>query len=805
MQGYKWVYKNIAPDSELFSKIKKVAGSDIVANLLINRGVSTIEDAEVFLNPDKIELSSPFVFPDMQKAVNRINQAIKNQENIVIYGDFDSDGVTSTALLYKTLIHLGAKVEYYIPDRSDEGHGLNRAALCKLISTRKAKLIITVDCGITNNAEVKMAQGLGTDIILTDHHEPLEELPEAFAIINPKTLNMESIRLLAGVGVAYKLAEGLLISNNQQDFVKKIIHLVAIGTVGDVVPLTNENRVLVSRGLEQINKETPSSIETLMELSGNNPGKKITSTVLAFAIVPRINAIGRLADAIKAVEFLVSDNPVNVEQLAKDLNANNKERQQLCDETFEQAEEKIINMEIDLSRDKAIILADSRWHPGIVGLVASRLVEKYYRPAILVSLDEEKKEARCSARSIEGLNIFEVFNKFSDNFLQFGGHSLAGGFTASLEKIEFNKLKSMILCHINSILDPEYLKPELKIELDIAPEDLDENFIHVLDRLAPYGEMNPYPVFSHTNLTLKNCNTMGAKKNHLKIILSDDNDKYIEAIWWQKTELDICPMEKVNVAFAPSINEFNGKKKIQLIIKDLQPVNQTLKPEACHFEAGEYETQWFDHRKESGFKKEFLEYIKSRGNEVSVFAESARAKDIIANIPYLEALMVDRTSIKSIECLVLLDFPTDDTTFINVLRQADPSEVHLFGLINEYDPVELIKKISGMFKYAHKEKNGVMDIIKASTLLAISAELMFSCTQLLESAGVIKINEVKGNSLSFEFIAGANLNTLQELNIYHNFISQLNEFIELKNDYKTKDIELIRQTLDNLEAFQSLA
>lgn len=804
MKEYRWVYKSIEADPALFNEVKKATGSDIIAKLLVNRGITGIKQVEDFLNPDNVELTSPFVFPDMQKAVERINGAIQNRESIVIYGDFDSDGVTSTALMYKTLKHLGADASYYIPGRSDEGHGLNRAALCRLISAKKTKLIITVDCGISNISEIKLAQSLGTDVIITDHHEPLEEIPEAYAVINPKMLHIERVRQLAGVGVAFKLAEALLKSYNKQDFTDKILPLVAIGTVGDVVPLINENRLLVYKGLRFINNSKPFSIAKLMEISGHKPDKEITSTVLAFTVVPRINAIGRLSEANSAVEFLISEDRNRIELLAAELDRNNRERQQLCDNTYNRAEEKISAGEIDLNSDKAVILGDSGWHPGIIGLVASRLVEKYHRPAILFSLDEEKEEARCSARSIEGLNLFETLSNFSEYFVQFGGHSLAAGFCANLKKIEFEKLKNIIMSQINRTIAPEILKPELKIDLDINAGDLTEDFIEELDKLAPYGELNPYPVFSISNITLKSINTMGARKNHLKIILGDKVNNSLEAVWWQKNSLDICPENKVNAAFVPSINNYMNQKRIQLILKDLQPVSTGETPDTCFFSGDNAGDKWIDHRNESGFKREFLEYLREKALSVAIFAESPRALEIIEKIPFLKPAVVDRMSAKEADCLVLLDFPPDDIAFVNIINTTNPSEIHLFGILNTYDPVELVRKISGMFRYAHNEKKGVVDINRAAASLALSADVMFSCARMLDEAGVIGISQVREKSLEFAFLKSVELGALQELPSYREFISELGELVEFKNDCKTREIDLIRETLDNLDAFQCI-
>lgn len=812
--SYKWSYRTSEFKKDVFEEIKAVTGSGIIANLLINRGVTCPKEALAFLSPDDAELSSPYVFPDMQKAVDRINRAVETQEHIVIYGDFDADGVTSTSLLYKTLKFLNANVGYYIPGRADEGHGLNRGSVCHLISKKQAKLIITVDCGISNPAEIKLANSFGADVIITDHHEPLEIVPEAHAIINPKMLEQDDfgLKYLAGVGVAYKLAEALLESNNKKEFTEDILHLVAIGTVGDVVPLLAENRTLVYRGLNIINRKKPVSVAKLIELTGKKQEKKVTSGTIAFGLVPRINALGRLAEANPAVEFLVTDDENRLNELANELDITNKARQDIGEDTFKQAMEKINLGEIDLEKDKAIILAAPDWHAGIIGIVASKLVETYYRPVLLISIDEEAREARCSARSIEGLNLFETLSHFQDYFTQFGGHALAAGFGFSLETISYEDLKRKILSYINQNIDSDKLKPELKIDMDIESIDLTPDFIRELDRLAPYGELNPYPIFSISNLVLKGSNAMGKKKNHLKVLLSDDYENNLEAVWWQKSSLDIPSYERVSVAFTPSINTYMDQEKVQLILKDLKRTNEEGNKETEICESIEEtkdlcindlqinynsDVNWHDHRQEKGFKKEFLQYLNSLGDEVKIFAESQRSKEILENIPFLKANAVDRLTVKNADHLVFLDFPSDETSFMNVFQKADPKEIHLFGLIPALDPVELIKTISGMLRYAAKEKDGLIQLDQSAAFLAISQDLLLACVELLDIAGVIEIAEITEDIIRFKFAGSVNLNSILQLDEYRNFLNSLQEFEDYKQEYKNKDIELIKQTLDN--------
>jgi len=818
VSDYKWTYKNKKIDRIVFDEIKNVTGSGIVASLLINRGVTCPKKAKEFLNPDDIEISSPYVFADMEKAVSRINKAIDKQEYIVIYGDFDADGVTSTSLLHKTLTFLGANVGYYIPDRIEEGHGLNSKALCELISKQKTKLLITVDCGIGNISEIKMAQSLGADVIITDHHEAPEELPPAFAIIDPKILDEDATGLkhLAGVGVAFKLAVSLLEKAGKQEFTEEILHLVAIGTIGDVVPLLGENRALVHKGLELISRKKPASIAKLFALSGYKPNKKISGSMVAFGIVPKINAIGRLSKAKNAVEFLISDdNAEKIDLLAEELNMNNKERQQVCENTFRDAEERI-KFEVNLDTDQAIILADPAWHPGIVGIVASKFVEKYYRPTLLFSIDEKARVARCSARSIAGLNLFETISAFSEYFIRFGGHALAAGFSFSLDKISFEEMRKLLLAHINKVIGSETLTPEIKLDMDIESSDLTTEFIKELDRLAPYGESNPYPVFGIRNLALRSCSPLGAKKKHLRLMLSGKENIPVEAVWWQKSNLDIDILETVDVAFTPSINNFQNQEKVQLTIKDVRRnsegnSNVPTETTTCEIDEkailegitpvfGEEETSdinWVDCRQETGLKKDFLEYLQSQSDKVGIFAESLRSFEILGNISFLNPLAFGRLGVKKVDTLVFLDFPANDMTFMNIIKETEAKEIHLFGIMSDYEPVELVKKVSGMLKYADKEKQGVVNLEKASSALAIPSDLFLACVELLDSASVVEINEITETNIKLKFQGSANFAEMQELDEYRNFLNVLNEFESYKIDCKSKDIGLIKETLNN--------
>ena len=393
----------------------------IIDRLLDIRGIKNEDARREFLHPLEITLMHPNAFCEMQKAVDRIVKAIDEKEKILIYGDFDADGVTSTSVLFQTFLYLGAEVAYYIPNRDTEGHGLNSKSLVKLLSKEKPKLIITVDNGISNVEEVKFINSFGRDVIITDHHEAPDEIPQAFAIINPKAMGsldeklsatqIESLTSLAGVGAAFKLAQGILERYDKLAFSSELLPFVAIGTVADLVPLIGENRYYVTKGLELISAGKHYGIKRLLEAAGLSAENNLTSEQIAFTIAPRINASGRLDTVEAAIKLLTSENKQEIEMAIITLENYNRLRQELCSTTFEEADEiwKSTGM-----RDNAIVLFNKDWHIGIVGIVASKFVERYYKPTFIITYSEETKQYRCSARGVKELNLYEIISNISD-------------------------------------------------------------------------------------------------------------------------------------------------------------------------------------------------------------------------------------------------------------------------------------------------------------------------------------------------------------------------------------------------------
>ena len=424
----------------------------LIKRLLFTRGIKTEEEIKEFLNPLEMKLTSPFVFTDMEKTINRLSKAIENNEVIVIYGDFDADGVTSTAILYKTLKYLGANVHYFIPDRENEGHGFDNKALIKLMTTVKPKVIISVDCGISDVNAVKFLNSFKIiDVIITDHHEAPEELPEAYAIVNPKAPNaldenlstkqIEHLTYLAGCGVAFKVSQALLMKYEKTEFIYEILPFVAVGTVADVVPLLGENRYFVTKGLDLISKGKHDGLRQLLESAGYDITKGVTSENIAFGVAPRINASGRLDTVDAALKVLISENPQEVSMAVATLNEFNKIRQTLCQEIFAQADKMV---QKEGNRNPAIVLYSDEWHIGIIGIVASKLVEKYYKPVFLMVYVKEKDQFRCSARSIEGVPLYDVLAANAELFDNFGGHKLAAGLGFTGSKTPFEVVKKAL-------------------------------------------------------------------------------------------------------------------------------------------------------------------------------------------------------------------------------------------------------------------------------------------------------------------------------------------------------------------------
>ena len=597
----------IKESKEVSDELIKAAGSRLAAELLVQRGMDTVSKIHDFLNPAKMKISSPFVFTDMQKSVERIFSAIDSQEKIVIYGDFDCDGVTSTALLYKTLKHLGANADYYIPNREKENHGLNTKALVQLIAKQKAKLIVTVDCGVSDVEQINFANGFKVDVIITDHHEAPDILPEAFAILNPKALNalekdlpleqIEALNELAGVGVAFKLACALLEQKKDYDFVNELLPFVAVGTIADVVPVLYENRSFVAAGLKLIESGRHYGLTKLLASCGYDAANGITSENIAFGIAPRINAAGRLDTVESAIKLLISENKSEIDMCIEELNNFNSIRQDICENIFNEAVEMIQNE----PPQEGIILYKQGWHIGIIGIVASKLVEKFYKPVFLMTLDENTGLIRSSSRSIPEVHIRNVIADNSELFEYFGGHAQAAGLVFDPKKSSFEKVKAALNESIKTMLDGKNIVPTIEADALIDSSEISVDLIEELKKLEPFAEGNKAPLFITKNLILNSFKTVGQKSNHLKIFCENKDGKPFECVFWNHGTLNIPEGKEFEIVFYPKLNTFNGVTTIQLDIQDIK----------SEFEIKEEKTELklYDHRKKTNIFRQICDYL----------------------------------------------------------------------------------------------------------------------------------------------------------------------------------------------------
>ena len=555
----KWECYNL--DNEKVEElVKKRHITNLLASILVNRGIIDGEKINVFLNPTRKDFYNPFLMPDMEIAVKRIVKAIENTEKIMIYGDYDADGITSITVLKKYLNEIGLKTGEYIPNRLNEGYGLNKDAISKIYNDGY-KLMITVDCGISGLEEVDYANSLGMEIIITDHHEPAEKLPEAIAVIDAKRKdNKYPFNQLAGVGVVFKLIQAISteLKLEEKEYLK-YLDLVCIGTISDIVPLVDENRVIAKLGLKLIEKTKNIGLKTLLNIADL---KKIDSNAISFGVAPRINACGRMGFQEEALQLFLTEDSGEATKIAKRLVQFNQERQAKEKQIFEEVIEKI---EKDNKDKKCIVLAEENWHHGIIGIVASKITEIYYKPSILICLEGDK--GKGSGRSIPGFDLYTALTKCSDYIEKFGGHSMAIGIT--IKKENFEKLKEAIekYAQESNISD---IMPIINIDKEINLKNINIEEVKSLELLEPFGEGNKMPLFLLRNLKIDSIRALSGGK-HLKLTLKQDNN-IVDAIGFNMGDLskEYLLGDKVDVVGTIEINSFGNKENIQINLKDIR-------------------------------------------------------------------------------------------------------------------------------------------------------------------------------------------------------------------------------------------
>ena len=550
------------PDEEKVKEIEnKYQINNLLAKILVNRGITTEKDIKQFLNPTRKDFYDPYLMPDMQKAVERIIKAIDNKEKVLIYGDYDVDGITSVTVLKSFLEERGLKVDEYIPNRLDEGYGLNKPAVEK-IASENYTLMITVDCGISAIEEVKYANSLGIEVIITDHHEPGEKLPEAIAVVDSKRKdNQYPFRNLAGVGVVFKLVQALSQKLNleEKEFLK-YLDIVCIGTISDIVPLVDENRVIVKLGLKLVEQTRNLGLKTILQASGY---QKVDSTTISFGIAPRINACGRMGHQEEALKLFLSTDINDVTELAEKLNEYNKQRQDKEKQIFIEALEKIEKGSIN--EDSVMVIDGENWHHGVIGIVASKITEMYFKPSILLCF--EGADGKGSGRSIPGFDLHEALTRCEGSFEKFGGHSMAIGLSVKKDQVAELRKKLDIIAKEKQI---DKIVSILKIDAQVELKDINMQIVESLKHLEPFGEENKLPLFVFKNLKIDSIRALSEGK-HIKLTLRQDNKNIINAMGFNLGHFtnDYRIGDKVDIVGSLEINKFNGEENIQILLKDM--------------------------------------------------------------------------------------------------------------------------------------------------------------------------------------------------------------------------------------------
>jgi len=550
--------------------------SPLLAQCLVNRGFSEPAAIENFLQPRLKNLADPFLLPDMDKAVGRLFRAREKNESLVIFGDYDVDGVTSTALLVEVLRALGWRVEFYLPNRMDEGYGLSADGVENCLKKFPTTLLLAVDCGSTAVETINTLHERGVDTIVLDHHQVSSPAPNAFALVNPQLLTSNSqlptsFTELCSAGLAFKLAHAILKRGREINLpgaaefdLKPHLDLVALGTIADLVPLTGENRILVSAGLRQLNQKQRAGILALKK-AAQTPDK-IGAYEVGFQLAPRLNSAGRLETAEESLQLLLAKTFEEAMPIAQNLDLRNRERQKI-EKTIVEEVIGVVRSKFDAQKDFVIVEGQLLWHIGVVGIVASRVLQEFYRPTIIIG--GENGEMRGSGRSIAGFDLAAALRECDDLLLRHGGHAMAAGLSILPEKID--ALRQRLNEMGRRSLRPEDLQQPLRLDAEVRVDEINFETLGELDKLKPTGQGNPAVQFYSHNLShAKPLQKIGAQKQHIKLWVSDGSATH-EAVWWNGGDKSL-PVGKFDIAFAPSVNEFNGRRTVQLKVLDWRPV-----------------------------------------------------------------------------------------------------------------------------------------------------------------------------------------------------------------------------------------
>lgn len=705
---------------------QRVGGHPLVAATLVRRGITDVDQAMAFLDPDAYAPAPPSDLPGMATAVERILQAIRNDEKICVWGDFDVDGQTSTTLLVSTLNDLGAQVSYHIPIRETESHGITMPALKKVLAGG-VQLVVTCDTGSSEHEPIAYAQSQGVDVVVTDHHTLPPELPHTCALINPQMLaHTHPLRALPGVGVAYKLAEALYAAVGRGQDAEQHLDLVALGIVADVASQTGDTRYLLQRGLAALRRTRRLGLKALLKTAELNPAL-LSEEHIGFGIAPRMNALGRLADANVAVELLTTDDRSRAELITTQLEGLNARRKLMCDQVFQAA---MIQIDTDTSLldHAALVLAQPTWPAGVIGIVASRLVEHFHKPTILIANPPDAL-ARGSARSIEGLNITSAIATQAGMLARFGGHPMAAGLVIEAEKIpEFRRGLSQAI----ERMDATPNEAELRIDGRVSLAQISLDLIADLGRLSPFGAGNPPLTLVTGNLSITNPRAVGRNREHRQLIVRDEAGNAQQVMWWRGSEWAL-PHGKIDLAYTLRATDFQGNREVQLEWLDARPLAGEAQQEQTSWQTIEV----LDHRTVPN-PQALLKRFQDR-ETLQVWCEAEAAAHLSGR---------NRLELSHAETLAIWTIPPSSKELQLVLEKVSPEKVYIFAQNPGMDAIEaLLNRLAGLLKFALNQHQGKIQVTKLAANSAQKETAVRVAIAWLQAKGLFSVMEEDNDTL----------------------------------------------------------
>jgi single-stranded-DNA-specific exonuclease len=724
-----------------------VGGHPLVSQVLVRRGIQDASSARAFLNPDAYTPSSPEELPGMLEAVERLEKAIDEGEKILVWGDFDVDGQTSTALLVSSLHQLGANVSFHIPVRADESHGVNLPVLSQLLNQlppEKPHLLLTCDSGISAREETIYAQNMGVEVIITDHHDLPPTLPAARAVINPKLLpGNHPLATLPGVGVAYKLAEALFARAGRIDEVRKQLDLVVLGIIADLALLRDDTRYLAQRGLEQLRNTQRRGLQAIME-NAELDARWLTEEHIGFVLAPRLNALGRLSDANPAVELLTTEDKGRARLLSLQLEGLNARRKLLTDQVYQAAQAQM-DQDSSLEKMAALVLAHPTWPAGVLGIVASRLVERYHKPVILLA-SPEGELARGSARSIEGVNINAAIASQKDLLAGFGGHPMAAGL--SLEAQNIPDFRRALNHEVEAQLGEIPAKPPLQIDAYLPLANLSMELVADMERLAPFGPGNPPLILASRRLHLVSQSSIGREGEHLLLRVEDEQGIIQPVVWWQGSG-EQAPEGKFDLAYIVRASNYRGQREVQVEWVEARLIEESVVEMAGWRAPAEI----LDYRQEIQ-PLPILESLRAQPG-VQVWSEAGE-KERIGGLNRLE--------LKPGPILVIWTIPPRQAQLKAALLAVEPEKVVLFAVDPGMDtPDAFIKRLAGLVKFAMNSNQGLVRCSRLAAATAQSESAVLTGLKWLAANGSIQFDAREADSVWLSAGGGQNEGSLQPL------------------------------------------